>query len=77
MNQQLNHPVPPSTSTLQNECFLLKANNAARHGLNIISPIAGVLSVVGTPLKASVDALLVVLNGINVSQRVLDNIPIL
>jgi hypothetical protein len=26
-------------------------------------------------LKASIDALLVVLNGINVSQRVLENIP--
>jgi hypothetical protein len=77
MNQQLNHPGPPSISTPQSDFFLFRANNAARQGLNIISPIVGVLPVVGTPLKASVDALLVVLNGVNVSQRVLDNIPIL
>jgi hypothetical protein len=71
MNQQSNHPGPPSTSTSPSDSFLLRANNAARQGLNVLSPIAGVIPVAGTPLKASIDALLVVLNGINVSQRVL------
>jgi hypothetical protein len=76
MNQQSNHPGPPSTSTAQNDCFLSRTNDAARQGLNILSPIAGGFPVVGTPLKASVDALLVVLNGISVSQRVPGNITV-
>jgi len=33
--------------------------------LNLASPIAGGVPIAGTPLKASIDALLVVLNGIN------------
>ena len=47
-----------------------RANNVIREGLNVLSPIAEGIPVAGTPVKASIDALLVVLNGINVSQRV-------
>ena len=50
-----------------------RANVVVREGLGLLSPIAGGIPVAGTPLKASIDALLVVLNSINVSQRVLDN----
>ena len=50
-----------------------RANVVARQGLNLLSPIAGGIPVAGTPLKASIDALLVVLNDINVSQRVFEN----
>lgn len=44
-----------------------------RQGLNFLSPIAGGIPVAGAPLKASIDGLLVVLNGINVSHRVPEN----
>ena len=44
-------------------------------GLNVLSPIAGGIPVAGTPLKASIDALLDMLNGINVSQRILEYPP--
>ena len=46
-----------------------KSNNVIRESLNVLSPIAGGIPVAGTPLKASIDALLVVLNSINVSHR--------
>ena len=63
--------------TLQDDCVVHRANNFIREGLNMISPIAGGIPVAGTPLKASIDALLVVLNTINVSQRIPEYPPCL
>jgi hypothetical protein len=45
-----------------------------RQTLPVVSAIAPVIPVAGPRLKASIDGLLVVLNAINVSQRVLENI---
>jgi hypothetical protein len=73
MNQQWDHPGHPSPSTPQNGSSLRRANNVARLGLNVVSPIAGGIPFAGTPLKAAIDALLVVLNDINVSYRALKN----
>ena len=50
-----------------------RAGVVVRQGLGLLSPIAGGIPVAGTPLKASIDGLLVVLNAINVSHRVLEN----
>jgi len=58
------------TLTLQDDSVMHRTNNVIREGLNVLSPIAGGIPVAGTPLKASIDALLVVLNGINVSQHI-------
>jgi len=58
------------TLTLQGDSIMHRANNVIREGLNVLSPIAGGIPVAGSPLKASIDALLVVLNGINVSQLI-------
>jgi len=58
------------TLTIQDDSVMDRANNVIREGLNVLSPIAGGIPVAGTPLKASIDALLVVLNSINVSQRI-------
>ena len=57
----------PSADLDQEDSFMQKSNNVIREGLNVLSPIAGGIPVAGTPLKASIDALLVVLNSINVS----------
>lgn len=54
--------------------FMHRANNFIRPALTFISPVAGAIPVAGTPLKGSIEALLVVLNGIHVSQSVLETI---
>jgi len=70
VNNQSDLPSHFLTPTLQEDSVMHRATNVIREGLNVISPIAGGIPVAGTPLKASIDALLVVLNSINVSQRI-------
>jgi hypothetical protein len=70
VNKQSDLPGHLLTLTFQGDSFMRRANNVIREGLNVLSPIAGGIPVAGTPLKASIDALLVVLNTINVSQRI-------
>lgn len=74
VNKQSDLPGHLLTLTLQDDSVMHGANNVVRQGLNLLSPIAGGIPVAGTPLKASIDALLVVLTGINVSHRILENI---
>jgi hypothetical protein len=75
VNKQLGLPGHLPTSTIQDASVMHRATNVIREGLNVLSPIAGGIPVAGTPLKASIDALLVVLNSINVSQRILKYLP--
>jgi len=72
VNKQSDLPSHVLTLTLQDDSVMRRANNVIREGLNVLSPIAGGIPVAGTPLKASIDALLIVLNSINVSQRFLN-----
>ncbi|PPQ94147.1 hypothetical protein CVT25_007976 [Psilocybe cyanescens] len=60
--------------TLQLNTAEQKFSDYARQFCNLSSPIAGTIPVVGTPLKAAIDTLLVVLNGLNVSLAVYENI---
>ena len=48
-----------------------RASVVVRQGLGLLSPIAGGIPVAGTPLKASIDGLLVVLNGNCVLEKAL------
>jgi hypothetical protein len=75
VNKQSDLPGHLLTSTLQNDSVVQRATNVIREGLNFLSPIAGGIPVAGTPLKASIDALLVVLNSINVSQSIPEYFP--
>ena len=59
----------PATVNLD-KSVMDRATNVIREGLNVLSPIAEVIPMAGAPLKASIDTLLVVLNSINVSQRI-------
>jgi len=70
VNKQSDLPSHLLTFTLQDDSVMHRANNIIQEGLSILSPIAGGIPMAGTPLKASIDALLVVLNSINVSQRI-------
>jgi len=72
VNKQSDLPSHVLTLTLQDDSVMRRANNVIREGLNVLSPIAGGIPVAGTPLKASIDALLIVLNSINVSQPFLN-----
>ena len=75
MNKQPDVPGHLPTSTFQDKSVMDRATNVIREGLNVLSPIAEVIPMAGTPLKASIDALLVVLNSINVSQRIPGYLP--
>jgi len=70
VKKQSDFPGHLLTLTIQDDSVMHRASNVLREGLNVLSPIAGGIPVAGTPLKASIDALLVVLNSINVSQRI-------
>lgn len=73
-NEQSDLPGDLLTSTRKDDSFMHRANNVMRQTLPVVSAIAPVIPVAGPRLKASIDGLLVVLNAINVSQRVLENI---
>jgi hypothetical protein len=48
--------------------------NGANLALSVVSPLAGVVPIVGSPIEAAIDGLLVILNAVNVSDSL---IPIL
>ncbi|PPQ93581.1 hypothetical protein CVT25_001202 [Psilocybe cyanescens] len=62
-------PPPPTREPVQLNSATQKFIDYARQFFNLSSPMAGAIPVAGTPLKASIDTLLVVLNGINIKSE--------
>ncbi|PPQ91805.1 hypothetical protein CVT25_000416 [Psilocybe cyanescens] len=62
-------PPPPTREPVQLNSATQKFVDYARQFLNLSSPMAGAIPVAGTPLKASIDALLVVINGLNIKRK--------
>ncbi|PPQ88857.1 hypothetical protein CVT25_009583 [Psilocybe cyanescens] len=62
-------PLPPTREHVQLNSATQKFIDYARQFFNLSSPMAGAIPVAGTPLKASIDALLVVLNGLNIKNK--------
>ncbi|KAF8147268.1 hypothetical protein B0H34DRAFT_803399 [Crassisporium funariophilum] len=59
--------VPHSTTEdpVVHNTLMQKTNNRVQQGFNVLSSITAAIPVAGTPLKVSIDALLIVLNGLN------------
>ncbi|PPQ81192.1 hypothetical protein CVT25_015206 [Psilocybe cyanescens] len=62
-------PSPPTREAVPLNSAMQKFIDYARQFLNLGSPMAGAIPVAGTPLKASIDVLLVVLNGVNIKSK--------
>lgn len=60
----------PATSTRQVKSWVQKTSVFLQQTLPVVSAVAPAIPLAGTPLKAAIDGLLIVLNSIKVRRRI-------